>query len=56
MTTQMSKIDLMKIVLENVTRLEVIDEPGRTYTRWNCVVEPSVQDEGRTLKLFVSKK
>jgi hypothetical protein len=40
-------------VFANVTRLEVIDEHGRAFTRWFCVIEPSLQDGGRTLKLFV---
>lgn len=44
-----SDIDFSK-----VTRLEVITEGGRAWTRWWCRVEPSVQDRGRTLKLFVS--
>jgi hypothetical protein len=37
-----------------VTRLEWIDELGRRLTRCNCQVELSYQDQGRTLKLFVS--
>lgn len=40
-----------------VTRVEVIDENGRAYVRGsayrNAVVRVSVQDDGRTLKLFV---
>jgi len=36
-----------------VTRVEVIDETGRVYTKWNCSVELSYQDDGRTLKVFV---
>lgn len=45
-----------------VTRLEVIDhqsEPviGRAYTKYNCQnVEAVLQDDGRTLKIFISKK
>lgn len=47
---------------EKVTRIEVIDhqnEPmiGRAYTKYNCQnVELSLQDDGRTLKIFISKK
>ena len=42
-----------------VTRLEVInhqDEPfGRVFTKHNCKrVEASLQDDGRTLKIFIS--
>lgn len=36
-----------------VTRLEVIDESGRRFTRWHCGIELSYQDRGRTLKIFV---
>lgn len=39
-----------------VTRVEVIDENGRVYTKWDCYVELSYQDDGRTLKLFVAPK
>lgn len=47
---------------EKITRIEVIDhqsEPiiGRAYTKWNCEkVELSLQDGGKTLKIFISKK
>jgi hypothetical protein len=36
-----------------VTRLEVIDETGRVYSKWDCSVELSYQDDGKTLKVFV---
>lgn len=43
-----------------VTRVEVIDhraelgrEAGRVYVVWDCKVELSYQDGGRTLKVFV---
>jgi len=36
-----------------VTRFEVIDEYGRVYQKWNCKVELSYQDDGRTLKVFI---
>lgn len=36
-----------------VTRLEVITENGRAFTRWGCTAELSYQDNGRTLKVFV---
>lgn len=35
-----------------VTRFEVIGQ-GREYTRYRCRVEPSFQDDGRTLKVFI---
>jgi hypothetical protein len=45
-------------LLETVTRVEVIDENGRTYVNWNKnnIVELSLQDDGKTLKIFISKK
>ena len=36
-----------------VTRFEVIDENGRAYTKHNCKIELSYQDDGRTLKVFI---
>lgn len=38
---------------EKVTRVEVIDETGRVFTRWNTSIELAYQDDGRTLKVFV---
>lgn len=42
--------------LPNVTRVEVIDEQGRSYVNWNnsAIVELSLQDDARTLKIFIS--
>ena len=46
---------------KKVTRIEVIDhqsEPviGRVYTKYDCEkVELQLQDDGRTLKIFISK-
>lgn len=39
-----------------ITRFEVIDENGRSYSKWNCEIELSYQDEGKTLKVFIKKK
>lgn len=41
---------------QKVTRVEVIAERGRAFTRWDCHLEHTdsmFQDDGRTLKLFV---
>ena len=38
----------------DVTRLEVIDNNGRQYVMWDCKVELSYQDDGKTLKIFVT--
>lgn len=40
---------------QTVTRFEVIDENGRVYSQWNCKVELSYQDDGKTLKVFIKK-
>jgi len=43
---------------DKVTRVEVIDEEGRSYVNWddNNKVELSFQDDGRTLKVFISNR
>jgi len=42
------------IILENVTRVEVIDETGRVYSkRDNKCTKISIQDSGRTVKIFI---
>lgn len=49
---------LSKLPLEKVTRLEVIDEKGRSYVNWDKrnVIALSFQDELKTLKIFISKE
>jgi hypothetical protein len=42
--------------LPRVTRVEVIDENGRSYVNYNVEVELSYQDSAQTLKLFLKKK
>jgi len=44
--------------VKNCTRVEVIDENGRSYVSWDDrnEVKISVQDEGRTLKIFIKRK
>ena len=42
------------INLKNI-RFEVIDDSGRAYSKYGVDVELSVQDSGRTLKLFVTE-
>jgi len=44
----------MVIDFSKVTRVEVIDNKGRAYTKWDVNnVELQLQDDERTLKLFV---
>lgn len=42
----------------NVTRVEVIDELGRSYVNWNEFnkIELQLQDDGKTLKIFIYKR
>lgn len=41
--------------LLQVTRVEVIDQKGRSYVNWNKdnKVEVSLQDDNKTLKIFI---
>lgn len=41
------------VLLDEVTRVEVIDSKGRSYVNYPSKVEISMQDENRTLKIFV---
>lgn len=39
-----------------VTRVEVIDEHARQYSRWNIeYVQAVLQDNGKTLKIFIDR-
>jgi hypothetical protein len=44
------------IKLPRVTRVEIIDDNGRSYVNYNVEVELSYQDDARTLKLFLKKR
>ena len=50
--------DLLEMILKEVTRFEVIDHSskkrGRYVVEYEVKVEASVQDEGRTLKIFLT--
>jgi hypothetical protein len=42
--------------LDKVTRVEIIDNDGRSYIKWGVVIEQvSLQDDDRTLKIFLSE-
>jgi hypothetical protein len=48
--------DMADVDNVKVTRFEVIDENGRVYVKnslYNCHLELSYQDDGRTLKVFI---
>ena len=44
--------------LPRCTRVEVIDSKGRSYVNWEegNVVKFEIQDDGKTLKVFISKQ
>lgn len=44
--------------VKNVNRIEVIDENGRSYVnhQFDNKVELSLQDNGKTLKVFITKR
>jgi hypothetical protein len=46
----------MQINNERLSRVTVVDESGRVYERRNLDVRLSLQDEGRTLKVFVNPR
>lgn len=41
--------------IDKITRFEVIDETGRAYIRNNINVSFSLQDDSKTLKIFIKK-
>ena len=44
--------------IKNVTRVEVIDQKGRSYVNWNKnnQVKILLQDNGKTMKVVISNK
>ena len=48
---------LHHLLLEDVTRVEIIDNDGRAYGAFNLVngIILCVQDDQRTLKVFIEK-
>ena len=55
-TPEILDIDTINETIKNVTRFEVIDESGRALVRYGIKVELSLQDESRTLKVFLTSK
>jgi hypothetical protein len=49
---------MIQTLTNNVTRVEVIDKNGRSYVNWSVdnIVELSLQDDGKTLKIFINKR
>lgn len=44
--------------LKGCTRVEIIDDNGRSYVNWNKhnKIEISMQDDNKTMKIFITKK
>ena len=43
--------------MQRITRVEVVDTTGRAYVNWHRTnnVQLDLQDDGRTLKVFITK-
>jgi hypothetical protein len=51
--------DDVPVELPKVTRLEVIDyslDHPRPYSSWDVSIDARLQDDGRTLKIFVTHR
>ena len=50
-------LDLYKTT-KNITRVEIIDQKGRSYVNWNKnnSVKILIQDNGKTMKIVISNK
>jgi len=46
----------MNIDTSKLTRVTLVDETGRVYERTDLAVVLSVQDDGRTLKVFANRR
>lgn len=44
----------MNIDFSKLTRVTIVNDGGRQFEQYQVNVEPSVQDGGRTLKLFLT--
>jgi uncharacterized protein (UPF0128 family) len=56
------ELDIISIIsmlpTNSINRVEVVDENGRSYVNWKSSNQTKlqIQDEGRTLKVFISQK
>jgi hypothetical protein len=48
--------EVIKMNKRKETRIEVIMDGKRKFVKWNCEIEESIQDNGRTIKLFIKQK
>lgn len=42
------------LMTDEVTRIEVVEDAKRKYVKWDCEPIFSLQDGGRTLKIFIN--
>ena len=49
----MDKCRCVECLQKGVTRLEIIEGSIRKFVKWDCEIEFSFQDNGKTLKIFV---
>lgn len=54
--SEILNIDTINEAFKNVTRFELIDESSRALVRYGIKIELSLQDETRTLKIFLTSK
>jgi len=43
----------MEVDENKITRVEVITNKGREFVKLDCEAKLKIQDEGRTLKIFI---
>ena len=48
--------NLLKNILKDINRFEVIDNTGRKIVKYNKDIELSFQDDDKTLKVFIKDK
>lgn len=54
--TEMHAENLLNSLINDATRVEVIEDIGRVVVQSNCKITASLQDEGKTLKIFVERR
>lgn len=49
-------VEVIKMKKRKENRLTIVEDgKGRVYEIWNVEITESIQDEGRTLKLFIKR-
>lgn len=56
MQAMVEQREVDEFIHDDVTRFEVIDGDGRIYVKHDIKINLSYQDDGRTLKVFVTNK